>query len=237
MEPNTPVSSVPRMHDDFEPALDPLELLDGATPHQFSRVFVGAAGEARRDALALAGLLAPASAAVTVAERADLIVVGPAERSLLEGALCPAAVAPPGFAHSADHALRRIVVGLDGGRGSLAALETAHRLAHTHGATLRLVGVAELDPGDDPHRADPRELTRLSRRLTLAGDGLQDIETDSEVREGIPERVLVELAADADLLVLGSRTTYGGGGRLAIGAVAAGVLRDAPCPTLIVPAP
>lgn len=225
------------MHDDFEPALDPLELLDGATPQQFSRVFVGAAGEARGDALALAGLLAPASAAVTVAERADLIVAGAAERSLLEGAVCPAAVAPPGFADTADRALRRIVVGLDGGRGSLAALETAHRLSHSHGAALRLIGVAELEADRDPPRADPRELARLSRRLTLAGDGLEDVETDTDVREGLPERILVELAADADLLVLGSRTTYGGGGRLAIGGVADAVLRDSPCSTLIVPAP
>jgi nucleotide-binding universal stress UspA family protein len=240
------------MHDDFEPALDPPAFMDGATPRQFSRVFVGGAeGEgARRDALALAAALAPGFEGVAGPARADLIVVGsaadgpsgrvaldPAERAWLEGALSPAAVAPQGFAYVGDRGSGRIVVGLDGGRGSLAALETAQHLARTHGAELRLIGVAELEPGADPPRADPRELSRLSRRLSVAGEGLAGVASDTDVREGLPDRVLADLAADADLLVIGSRTTYGGGGRLAIGDVAAGVLGDAPCPTLIVPAP
>lgn len=240
------------MHDEFEPALDPLEFLDGATPRHFARVFIAGAdgSEARRDAIALASTLAEDAEAVTATERADLLVLGSApdglagrvtlglaERPLLEGAPCPAAVAPRGFAYAAKRELRRIAVGLDGGRGSLLALDAAHRLARAHDAGLCLIGVAELELGDDLPHADPRELTRLSRRLSQASEGLADVEADTELREGIPDRVLVDLAAEADLLVLGSRTTYGGAGQVAIGEVSAHVLRGARCPTLIVPAP
>lgn len=240
------------MHDDFEPALDALEALDGATPRQFARFFVAGAdgGEAHPDALALALALASGSEAVTSPERADLIVVGSApdgplgrvtlglaERPLLEGALCPVAVAPRGFAAATTRGLRRIAVGLDGGRGSFVALDAAHRLARVHNAGLRLIGVAEIELDDDPPRADPRELTRLSRRLSQAGDGLLGVEADTDLREGIPDRVLIDLSTEADLLVLGSRTTYGGGGQVEIGEVAAHLLRGARCPTLIVPAP
>lgn len=240
------------MPDDFEPALDALELLDGATPRQFARVFIAGneGGEARRDAIALASILAEGAEAVTSPERADLIVLGSApdglagrvtlglaERPLLEGAPCPAAVAPRGFAYMANRGLRRIAVGLDGGRGSLVALETAHRLARSNGTGLYLIGVAELELDDDLPHADPRELTRLSRRLSQASEGLAGVKADTELREGIPDRVLIDLAAETDLLVLGSRTTYGGGGQVAIGEVTAHVLRGARCPTLIVPAP
>ncbi|MBS1843803.1 MAG: universal stress protein [Actinobacteria bacterium] len=240
------------MHDDFEPALDALESLDGATPRQFARVFIAGTdgGESRRDALALASVLAESAEAVTSPERADLVVVGSApdglagrvtlglaERPLLEGSPSPAAVAPRGFAYAGERALRRIAVGLDGGRGSLEALETAHRLARAHDAGLCLIGVAEIELGDDLPHADPRELTRLSRHLSLASERLAGVEADTELREGIPDRVLIDLSAEADLLVLGSRTTYGGGGQVAVGEVTAHVLRGARCPTLLVPAP
>ena len=240
------------MHDDFEPALDALESLDGAAPRQFARVFIAGSdrGETRRDALALASALAERAEEVTSPERADLIVVGSApdglagqvtlglaERPLVEGSACPAAVAPRGFAHAARRGVRRIAVGLEGGRGSLAALEAAHRLARAHDARLYLIGVAEIELHDDLPHADPRELTRLSRRLSLASEGLAGVEADTELREGIPDRVLIDLAAEADLLVLGSRTTYGGAGQVAIGEVSAHVLRGARCPTMIVPAP
>ncbi|MBS1895725.1 MAG: universal stress protein [Actinobacteria bacterium] len=240
------------MHDEFEPALDALESLDGATPRQFARVFVAGAdgSEARRDAIALASTLTEDVEAVTATERADLLVLGSApdgftgrvtlgltERPLLEGAPCPAAVAPRGFAFTAGRELRRIAVGLDGGRGSLLALDVAHRLARTHDASLCLIGVAELELEDDLPHADPRELTRLSRHLSQASEALADVGSETELREGIPDRVLIDLAAKADLLVLGSRATYGGAGQVAIGEVSAHVLRGARCPTLIIPAP
>jgi len=132
--------------------------------------------------------------------------------------------------------LRRIAVGIDGGRGAAAALQAAARLALAHAARLSLIAVAELGLGT-PGRAHPDELRRLSRRLVAASEALAGIEVESELREGVPDRILVDLSRAADLLVLGSRAGYGDAGRVVLGDVSGRVLRDAPCPVLIVPAP
>jgi nucleotide-binding universal stress UspA family protein len=147
-------------------------------------------------------------------------------------------VAPTGLDGGDGRRARRIAVGIDGGRGSAAALVTAARLAARDASRLRLIAVAEpeVDHGADPH-ADPRELARLSRHLDRAADDLPGSEVDAVLREGLADLVLVGDAADADLLVLGSRAEYGDAGHVVIGTVAARVLRHAPCPVLIVPSP
>lgn len=229
--------------------MDAVEELDGATPRLFARVFIGGEddSEARRDATSLAATLAGQTEAVTVPARADLIVTGsardgtpgrvtldPSDRALLEGAGCPVAVAPRGLAGRGDHQLRRIDVGIDGGRSAATALDLGVRITHRYDARLRLIAVAE--PDADSEGADPRELERLARRLEHSTDGLAGIWVETELREGLPAQIILGLAPEADLVVLGSRTAYGNAGRVAIGAVAARVLDAAPCPTLIVPA-
>lgn len=241
------------MEDDFWPEIDAIEGFEGAAPRTFPRFFAVAGAEGtRRDACALAAALAERGEAVTDPDRADLIVAGsapdgapgrvavdPSERALLEGAACPVAVAPRGLAERDGYELRRIDVGLDGGRGAAAALDTAVRLALDHGARLRLIAVAGLDfdRAGRTRGADPRERGRLAHRLSQATEGLVGVLVETELREGLPDQILVGLARDADLLVLGSRASYGNAGRTVIGTVAARVLRSSPVPVLLVPAP
>ncbi|MBS1676988.1 MAG: universal stress protein [Actinobacteria bacterium] len=241
------------MHDDFQPDFDSFDELDGATPHPFPRLFVAGenGSEAHADAAALAAALADGARQVADPEAADLIVTGsapdgapgratldPSDRLLLEGSRCPVAVATRGMTGREDYELRRIAVGIDGGRGAAVARDTAIRLAVDHHARLRLIAVAELgfDLGGSARHPDPRELERLARHLEHAGDGLAGIAVETELRTGLADQIILGLARDADLLVLGSRAAYGNAGRVVLGDVAARILRSAPCPTVVVPA-
>jgi nucleotide-binding universal stress UspA family protein len=242
------------MHDDFQAGLEAVDELDGATPLLFSHFFVAGdlAGESRRDALALAAALGDPAAAVTAPERADLIVTGstldgapgrvtldPSALGELEGARATVAVASRGLADRNDYELRQIDVGIDGSREATAALGTAVRLALAHSARLRLIGIAEItfDLDGSARAADPREVERLARHLEHAADRLAGLSVTAELREGLADQILLALTREADLLVLGSRATYGGAGEVALGDVGKRILRGAPCPTLVVPAP
>lgn len=135
--------------------------------------------------------------------------------------------------------VRQIDVGIDGSRESAAALITAARLARSLGACLRLVAVAELrfDLAGIPRPPDPAEHRRLERHLAHAVEDLAGLDVATELREGLPDQIIQGLAREADLLILGSRATYGEAGRTSLGSVAAGVMRGAPCPVLLAPAP
>jgi nucleotide-binding universal stress UspA family protein len=241
------------MHDDFRPGLESVEDLDGATPALFPHFFIAGDGEGpRHDAAALAAALVGRSEAVGERERAELIVTGsaldgapgrvtlePAALEALDGARAAVAAAPRGLAERDDYAVRRIDVGVDGSREAAAALATAVRLALAHSARLRLIGVAQIDfdLAGTARAADPRELDRLARHLEQAAGALAEIAVEAQLREGLADQILLGLAREADLLVLGSRATYGGAGEVALGDVGKRILRAAPCPTLVVPAP
>jgi nucleotide-binding universal stress UspA family protein len=241
------------MHDDFQAGLEALEGFEGATSPLFSHFYIaGDAADPRRDATALAATLAVGAEAITAPERADLIVTGsaldgapgrvtlePSAMRELDGARAAVAAAPRGLAARDDYAVRRIDVGIDGSREAAAALTAAVRLALAHGAGLRLIGVAPLDFGLDgtARGADPRELERLARHLELDAGRLAGLPVEAELREGLVDQILLGLAREADLLVLGSRATYGGAGEVALGDIGKRILNAAPCPTLVVPAP
>ena len=116
--------------------------------------------------------------------------------------------------------MRRIVVGLDGSRGSRGALTWACEEAAVTGAEIVRVlayssGVAWIDVGSEFQEPMMREARRQAeRRLAevLAGSVASRVASrvDPVVTEGSPADVLVEAARDADLLVVGSR----GRGRL-----------------------
>ena len=137
--------------------------------------------------------------------------------------------------------MRRIDVGVDGGREAAAALTLAVRLAARPRARLRLVGVAEIELRPRRHAA-PRRPARAGRdspaTSTHAADGLRRHRGRGRAARG-PRRRRSSSASprEADLLVLGSRATYGGAGEVALGDVGKRILRAAPCPTLVVPAP
>jgi nucleotide-binding universal stress UspA family protein len=222
------------MHDELQAAADVVENFTGAQPRLFRRVLITAGDEeSRRDMAALAASIAGSAERVSAPDRADLIVSDSARD--IEGAPCPVAVAPRGFASRADRGLRRIDVGIDGSRGAGAALATALWIALDHDARLRLLAIAA--PRSGAVDSDSGETARLARHLERASERLSAVRVETELREGPVDRVLVELSAASDLLLLGSRGTYDAVGRVALGELGESILSAATCPVLVIPAP
>ena len=138
-----------------------------------------------------------------------------------------------------------IVVGVDGSPGARAALRFAFGEARLRGADVRVVGAWHLPvaayaggygPGDPDLGAELEQAALHSLEEALADADAGDIPTETIVREGIPARILLEEAQDADLLVVGSRG-LGGFGGLLLGSVDQQCAQHASCPVAIVPRP
>jgi nucleotide-binding universal stress UspA family protein len=200
----------------------------------------------------------PSDALQALAEKgeADLIVLGSthhahlgsvspgsvAER-LLHGARCRLVIAPKGYAqedHSEDR-LRVAAVGFDGMAESHAALEEAAKLALKFGGSLRVVGVGTPVPAmgaaaaaQTGAEAGPDFQTQLNQAVAQLPPELRALPV---YERGDPVQKLLEAAEmGVDLLVLGSRG-FGPVMRLLIGSVSSRVIREAPCPVLVVPRP
>ena len=200
----------------------------------------------------------PADVLQGLAERgeADLVVLGSTHHAhvgsvapgsvaehLLHGARCRLVIAPKGYAR-ADHSedrLRIAAVGFDGMAESYAALEEAAKLASKFGGSLRVIGVATPVPamgtaaaaqaGAD---AGPDFQTRLNEAVAQLPPEVRALPV---FERGDPVRKLLEAAEmGVDLLVLGSRG-FGPVMRLLIGSVSSRVIREAPCPVMVVPRP
>jgi len=142
--------------------------------------------------------------------------------------------------------MRRVVVGVDGSEGSVRALEWAAQEARLRHLPLEIVLVWHPSPlvygGTswtamsntvfDDLRKDAE--VRLDAACAAAGAALDDLEVERKVVEGSAAQVLVEAAAGAELLVVGSRGR-GGFAELLLGSVSAQCAHHSPCPVLIVP--
>lgn len=186
---------------------------------------------------------------VTAAEDADLLVVGSRGRSALAeivlgsvGSYCvkhgklPVIVVPPDA--PVDGSVDRVVVGVDGSPNGQAALDWA--LGHVaDGGTVVVVHSYQLVPYP-PEVAHPAlELLEqeAATRLDAALDGVvpqRGVTIEREVRLGDPRNVLVELAKDADLLVIGARG-HKGVAYLLLGSVSTSLLHHPQVPTVVVP--
>lgn len=169
----------------------------------------------------------PADALLTEARRipATLIAVGPSGRGRLAGialgsvttalvhrAPCAVLVARPSPA--SERFPSGIVVGVDGSLESTLACSTARELRDRFGANARfVVGTARADIGAARSAAAPDELA------TEPGDAVG---------------ALIESAADADLIVVGSRGLHG---LRALGSVSERTVQAAPCSVLVVREP
>src|SRR5206468_2394024 len=200
----------------------------------------------------------PSDALQALAEKgeADLVVLGSTHRAhigsvapgsvaehLLHGARCRLVIAPKGYG-GADHSqdrLRVAAVGFDGMAESYAALDEAAKLAAKFGGSLRVVGVATPVPPMGAGAAaqvgaesGPDFQTQLNNAVAELPPDLRALPV---YERGDPVQKLLE-AADmgVDLLVLGSRG-FGPVMRLLIGSVSSRVIREAPCPVLVVPRP
>jgi nucleotide-binding universal stress UspA family protein len=142
----------------------------------------------------------------------------------------------------------KIVVGIDGSPQSHAALRFAASEARLRGASLHLVhawsvpyvpvstapfvvvgGLPELE------RAVAEQGEIVLREATEAVD-LSGIEVELEVARGNAAHALVQAAAGAELLVVGSRG-HGGFTGLLLGSVSQACAHHAPCPVVVVREP
>ncbi|MGE0878217.1 MAG: universal stress protein, partial [Acidimicrobiia bacterium] len=136
-----------------------------------------------------------------------------------------------------------IVVGIDGSESSTAALQWALDEAQVRSATVKAVRVWRMPyvgdfAGPAVAAVDPNELADANRELldSVVDAALatrSDITVERVVRDGNPAAELADEAADADLLVVGSRGR-GGFAELMLGSVSHQVAAHAPCPVAIV---
>ena len=146
---------------------------------------------------------------------------------------------------------RRIVVGVNGSTASLAALRWAAGEAALRRVSLLVVYVwdrtwriapyaARCRPAPGEERSTAR--ARLAAALRTAFGPVPPACVTSEVAEGLVAQVLLDRAADADLLVLGATAPAtmsppaGLGGGPTAGPVARACLNNAVCPVVIVSA-
>jgi nucleotide-binding universal stress UspA family protein len=196
---------------------------------------------------------------VVAREHADLLVVGSSRRGasgrvrigsctrqLLCHCSCALAVAPRGLSERPARQLERIGVGYDGDPESQAALSLAGAIALAAGAKLMVRAVVDdrlpavgwsavniervqamWDELLEPQLASLREDTQASVNATGA-------EAEIQVLPGAPPDVLMELADDVDLLVIGSRR-WGAVARVLLGTTGEALMHDAACPIVVAP--
>jgi nucleotide-binding universal stress UspA family protein len=143
-------------------------------------------------------------------------------------------------AHDTD---RRIVVGVDGSRGSRAALRWALGQARLTGATVEAIAawqspaMAGYSYGWMPTPYDG-DIVAASADKVLA-ETVADLagapdRTRTTVTEGPPAQVLLNAAAGADMLVVGSRG-HGAFAGMLLGSVSQHCIQHAPCAVVVIP--
>jgi nucleotide-binding universal stress UspA family protein len=131
-----------------------------------------------------------------------------------------------------DRPIRTILLPLDGGRLSSAIVPPATEMATLFSSRVILLRVVE--PKDKRGRDDGTTSVAHLNRFSLALE-MRGLETVSMVRQGKPAQKILEAARahEADLIAM---ATHGRSGlsRLVSGSVTEKVLREAPCPMLVV---
>ena len=136
-----------------------------------------------------------------------------------------------------------IVVGIDGSPEADAALSFAHAEATLRGVALHIVCAWEPATASYVGEAFAATPDAFLEAEQHADDVLQaaleqlpstDVEVEALAIEGHPARVLIDHAATAELLVLGSRGR-GATKRLLLGSVSTHLAHHTPCPLVIVP--
>jgi nucleotide-binding universal stress UspA family protein len=137
---------------------------------------------------------------------------------------------------------QRIVAGVDGSASSLEALRWAVQQAELTGGTVDAV-IAWQYPaaavgfgwGAVPDDTDYAELAAkaVAEAISEAVDPNSEVRVRPVVVHGYPAHVLIDYAADADLLVVGSRGHGGFAGAL-LGSVSQHCTHHAPCPVVVI---
>ena len=143
---------------------------------------------------------------------------------------------------SSDEAIKRIVVGLDGSRGSLTALEWAIWLARCSGAEILAVHAWRPSHSPSMLSSDGKESRRQARVMFdytwCAPLTHAEVASRRIFAEGNPVSVLIRtaIAEEADLIVVGTRG-LGGFAELLLGSVSQQLAAHSPLPVVVVPTP
>ncbi len=137
---------------------------------------------------------------------------------------------------------RSVVVGVDGSRGSSAALRWAADEARLRGARLKVVrawhipsvsyGAYVVLPNDFEDWGKEAAAALEEQVATVLGE-VPQVPVVREVREGPAAKAILDAAEGADLVVVGSRGRGGFSGLL-LGSVSSQVAHHAHCPVVIV---
>ena len=139
---------------------------------------------------------------------------------------------------------KKVLIGLDGSRSSLNALEYAIHIAKQEKAELKIITAAEPLPplaGDGAPSYLPeyqedllKSLEKMQKtQVEEIKKTLPDLKVTAEVKEGRAAHVIKEAAEEADLIIIGHR---GRGGLLSwvLGSVAKQVVDECTAPVLVV---
>jgi len=165
------------------------------------------------------------------------LLLGSVSTDVSAHADCPVVVVP-----EAPRTSGPVVVGVDGSRVSAAAIEEAFAQASIIGVPLIAVhtyngypGIADVDRLEQGRRqlADEAHESLGSQLAGCLGD-YPDVAVENVVTMENPAEQVIASAADAQLIVLGSRGRGGFRGLL-LGSTSQAVLHVAHCPVMIVP--
>lgn len=129
--------------------------------------------------------------------------------------------------------MRSIVVGVDGSAGARGALVWAGREAALHGASLTALLAWSLLDQPGAFRPDYGQDDALAALRAWVGEAGLSVEVDCQVVCDLPAAALLEAAASADLLVVGSRG-LGGFKELLLGSVSAVIAERSASPVAVV---
>lgn len=190
----------------------------------------------------------PVDELLRYSERAQLVVLGSrgqgrfadALLGSVSNAVATRAASPVVVIRGTPAGTGPIVVGVDGSPTSQDALRCAFEAATRRGADLIVVeawheeGLLAVPPVPEDREKVQRRLTQaLTEQLAGLRAKYPDVNARPIVRHGHPVATLKDIARDAQLLVVGHRGRGGFDG-LFLGSVAAGVLRHALCPVMVV---
>ncbi|MEU6849436.1 universal stress protein [Actinacidiphila alni] len=129
---------------------------------------------------------------------------------------------------------RYVVAGVDGSAASVAALRWAAAEGEARGLALRVVTVIPRAHGPLGATSGSTTGRRVAAAVAEVRRGRPGLDVVAREIAGVPDRVLNDVGAGAELLVVATRGSGGFPG-LRLGSVALGVASDAPCAVVLVP--
>jgi len=166
------------------------------------------------------------------------ILIGSVGEALLHGAPVPVATAPQGYAARAHGGVDRVAVAYDGGEESQAALAHAAAIALAKSLPLEILTVER--PTDPVGGAIAYTMSLPEDTDDIQRQARHEVDPSIDLRlrtlRGDTADALADACEDADLLVVGSRG-YGTVQRVLLGSTSSALIRNAPCPVIVVPRP